>query len=457
MEKLFHYTWKHRLFPLRSLATTDGRTVEVLDVGLHNHDAGPDFFNAKVKIDGTLWVGNVELHLKSSHWNLHGHDHDEAYDNTILHVVCEADMDVFNSKGQRLVQMVIPIPQYLLDSYDQLLRDDRYPRCHDIIDKLPALTLHSWLSALQTERLERKTEEIMARVDALCGGWEDAYFQTLARYFGFGVNNDAFEQWAKVLPMRAVDHHRDNLFQIEAIFFGQAGLLEEANAPQSHRDKIDSDLYFHRLRNEYKYLAHKFSLTPMDGRQWKFLRMRPQNFPYIRLSQLANLHYNRTAGLSQLVECTTIEDVEKALATQVSEYWQTHYVFGVESEKNDKKISRSSIENLIINVVAPVMFAFGRYKHSEAIVNRAIDLLEQLKAEDNNIVRLWRECGVDVKTAGDSQALIQLKKEYCDKHECLRCRIGYHYIKSNPGFLKEEPSPPTPKGGVSESDSDGEG
>ncbi len=429
MEELFHYTWKHRLFPLRSLVTTDGKPVEILDSGLLNHDAGPDFFNAKVKIDGMLWVGNVELHLKSSHWYQHAHDKDEAYDNIILHVVCEADRDVYNTKGERITQLVVPIPDALKANYEHLLKEDKYPRCHKIIRELPKISVHSWMSALQTERLERKTEDIMRKLYSLCGAWEDTYFQTLARNYGFGVNSDAFEEWAKHIPLRAVDHHRDNLFQIEAIFFGQAGLLDVNAAPQSHRDVVEMDTYFHRLASEYKYLAHKFTLTPMDAKLWRFLRLRPQNFPYIRLSQLANLYYNRKAGLSQVLECKNIAELSEALSTQVSEYWQTHYTFGVESEKNEKHMAKASLEVLMINTIIPMLFAFGRYKHNETLVNRALDLLEELKAEDNNIVRLWRECGLEVSNAGDSQALIQLKKEYCDRKECLRCRIGYQYMK----------------------------
>lgn len=429
MEELFHYTWKHRMFPLKELVTTDGKKVEILDTGLLNHDAGPDFFNAKIKIDGTLWVGNVELHLKASQWYQHAHDKDEAYDNIILHVVCDADREVYNSKGERITQLVIPIPDALKGNYEHLLKEDKYPRCHNIIRELPKISIHSWMSALQTERLERKTEDIMRKLNSMCGAWEDTYFQTLARNYGFGVNSEAFEEWAKNVPLRAVDHHRDDLFQIEAIFFGQAGLLDINAAPQSHREAMEMDVYFHRLASEYKFLAHKFSLTPMDGKLWRFLRLRPQNFPYIRLSQLANLYYNRRAGLSQILDCQNIDELSKALATQVSEYWQTHYVFGVESEKNEKHMAKASLEVLMINTVIPVLFAYGRYKHNETLVNRALDLLEELKAEDNNIVRLWRECGLDVSNAGDSQALIQLKKEYCDRKECLRCRIGYQYLK----------------------------
>lgn len=429
MEELFHYTWKHRLFPLKTLTTTDGKLVEVIDPGLLNHDAGPDFFNAKIKIDGTLWVGNVELHLKSSQWYLHAHDKDEAYDNIILHVVCEADMDAYNTKGERIPQLVLPISDNIKANYEYLLKEDKYPRCYKIIPELAKINIHSWMSALQTERLERKTRDIMQKLNDLNGAWEDTYFQTLARNYGFGVNSDAFEVWAKHIPLRAVDHHRDNLFQIEAIFFGQAGLLDINTTPKSHREEADKDSYFHELAREYKYLAHKFSLTPMDAKLWRFLRLRPQNFPYIRLSQLANLYYNRTAGLSQILDCKNTAELSKALATQVSEYWQTHYVFGIESEKNEKHMAKASIDVLMINTVIPMLFAYGRYKHNELLVDRALSLLEELNAEDNNIVRLWRECGLEVANAGDSQALIQLKKEYCDKKECLRCRIGYQYLK----------------------------
>ena len=430
LEKLLHYTWKHRLFPLTTFTTTDGKGVEVLDPGLQNHNAGPDFFNAKIKIDGMLWVGNVELHVKSGDWFLHGHHCDTAYDNIILHVVCDADREVVNSRGEQLPQMVLPIADGLRHNYEALLREDKYPRCHNIIPELPAFTVHSWMSALQTERLERKTDDIMRLVKQLCGDWEAVCFRTLARNYGFGVNSDAFEEWAKHIPLRAVDHHRDDLFQIEAIFLGQTGLLDINAAPHSHQKEMAADTYFHRLTDEYRFLAHKFSLEPMDAKMWKFLRLRPQNFPYIRISQLAYLYHSERAGMSRLVECKDIKELAAALATQVSDYWQTHYVFGVESEtKNEKHMAMASLELLMINTVIPMLFAYGRYKNDETLVDRAVDLLESLRPENNNIVRLWRECGLEVGNAGDSQALIQLKKEYCDKKECLRCRIGYQYLK----------------------------
>jgi hypothetical protein len=430
-EKLLHYVWKHKMFPLDGCRTLDSRPVEVIDVGLYNTDAGPDFFNAKVKIGNQLWVGNVELHLKASQWFLHGHDKDSAYDNVILHVVCEADCEVTNSHGEPIPQIELVIPETIKSNYEHLLSEDKYPRCFRLIPSLSQMMMHSWLSALQTERLERKTKDIMKRLDSCRGSWEEAYFLTLARNFGFGVNADAFETWAKHIPLNAVDRHSDDLFQIEAIFFGQAGLLDAEVYSGRRRDDVSADEYYQKLKAEYDYLAHKFSLQPMDNKLWRFLRLRPQNFPTIRLAQLVTLYYNRRAGFSRILECTETAQLADAFQTQVTEYWQTHYVFGEQSERNDKHLSKSSIDGLLINTVIPIIFAFGRHTSNEALANRALDLMEQLKAENNNIVRMWRECGLEVNNASDSQALIQLKTEYCDRKDCLRCRIGYNYLKKN--------------------------
>ena len=429
MEALLHYCWKHKLFPLGDLETTDHRRVEVLDPGLHNRHAGPDFFNAKVKVDGTLWVGNVEIHDKASDWYAHGHDHDSAYDNVVLHVCGEADVDIVTHNGLKPPQMTLQVPPEVAAHYEELVTTDHYPPCYKAIPTLSRLKVHSWMSALQTERLEQKTEAIRRRVELCNGSWEDGYFATLARNYGFGVNGDAFEAWAASLPMHAVDHHRDNIFQVEALFLGQAGLLEPDAVPARYREAAMTEGYFARLSNEYHFLAHKFSLTPIHYKRWKFLKMRPQNFPHIRIVQLAHLYHARTAGLSQIVECPTVKELAKALSTEVTPYWETHYLFGCESPKNKKRMSAQSINLLMVNTAIPMLFAYGRFKGDEQLCDRAFTLLEQLKAEDNNIVRMWRECGLDVSNAGDSQALIQLKKEYCDKKDCLRCRFGYEYLK----------------------------
>ena len=429
MEQLLHYVWKHKMLPLKELQTTDGRLVEVIDVGLHNHNAGPDFFNAKVKIGETLWVGNVEIHQRSSDWYLHGHDRDARYNNVVLHVVAVVDRDVQTQSGLWLPQLVISVPESVVANYRQLLATDQYPPCYHIIPDLNRLTIHSWMAALQTERLEQKTQAIIQRVELCNGSWEDAFFTTLARNYGFGVNGDAFELWAQNVPLNAVGKHRDDLFQIEAFFMGQAGLLSLEAIPERYRDAARQEEYFNKLSNEYKYLAHKFSLTPMDPSIWRFLRMRPQNFPHVRISQLANLYYERRAGLSALLECESIEQLRQLLATHVTPYWETHYTFGSESTKSVKNMSASTMNLLIINTAIPMLFAVGRHRQKEELCDRAFDFLEQLGAERNHIITMWKECGLDVRTAGDSQALIQLKKEYCDRKDCLRCRFGFEYLK----------------------------
>ena len=429
MELLLHYCWKHKMWPLQGLETTDGRVVEVLDPGLHNHNAGPDFFNAKVKIGGTLWVGNVEIHDKSGDWYLHGHDKDAHYNNVVLHVVEMADREVQTQEGNFVPQMVLKVPDNVRENYEELLRTDAYPPCYRIIPKLTPLLVHSWMAALQTERLEQKTVAIAERAQKAGGSWEDAYFITLARNYGFGINGDAFEEWARHIPLQAVGKHRDDLFQIEAIFLGQAGLLELSTIPDSYQKDALNEGYFAKLRNEYQYLAHKFSLQPMDVNLWRFFRLRPQNFPHIRISQLANLYFSRKAGLSDLLECRDVVSFAEMLRTQVTPYWETHYTFGSESVRNAKHLSPFSINLLLINTCIPMMFAYGRHAMREELCDRAFDFLEQLKAENNHIIRMWKEVGLDVKSAGDSQALIQLKREYCDKRDCLRCRIGYEYLK----------------------------
>ncbi len=429
MEQLLHYCWKHRLFPIAGLRTTAGEEVEVIDPGLHNGNAGPDFFNAKVRINGQMWVGNVEIHDKASDWFLHGHEKDAQYNNVVLHVVGNADTQAVTEDGVEPPQMVLGVPEHVRKNYEELLKTDDYPPCYKIIPSLSQIMKHSWMSALEMERLERKTDDIKRRAQQCQGSWEAAYFVTMARNYGFGINAEAMEQWALSVPLNDVAHHSDNIFQIEAIFMGQAGLLDPMSVPERYRDDALADEYLFKLSREYKYLAHKYSLTPIDFHLWRFLRLRPQNFPHIRISQLANLYYQHKANLSRLVDCKDIKSAEELLMTEVTEYWQTHYAFGRESKMSRKHLSGASLNLLLINTVVPMLFAYGRHKQEDSLSDRAFDFLEQLKAEDNHITRTWKDVGLAVDNAGDSQALIQLKNEYCDRRDCLRCRFGYEYLK----------------------------
>lgn len=431
MEMLLHYVWKHRLLPAGGLTTADGQHVEVIDPGLHNHDAGPDFFNAKVRIGDTLWAGSVEIHDKASDWRAHGHDHDAAYDNVVLHVVGLDDGPVTDNNGRTVPQAVAQVPQTVADNYRELMETERFPPCYRIVPHLSRLTVSSWLAAMQTERLERKTTDIVRRAGQAQGSWEEACFVTLARNYGFGINGEAMEEWAAHIPLQAVAKHRDDLFQTEAIFMGQAGLLDPEAMPAKSRAEALTDPYYQRLASEYRYLAHKFSLTPMDHRRWRFMRLRPQNFPHIRIAQMAALYHERRMGLTALAECRTVAELEALLDSHVTPYWETHYAFGAESPTHGKRLSAASLNLLLINTAIPMLFAYGRHTANESLCDRATDLLEQLKPESNRIIRMWKDCGLEVRSAGDTQALIQLKNEYCDRRECLRCRIGYEYLKSS--------------------------
>lgn len=420
MEQLLHYVWKHKIFPLKALQTTAGLSVEVIDPGLPNTDAGPDFFNAKLKIDGTLWVGNVEIHTSSSDWYRHGHDKDRAYDSVILHICEQMDREVMRPSGEVIPQMLLTCPENVKAHYDELCQADAYPACYSILPSLPKLTVHSWLTALQTERFEQKAHLIGERLERYDRNWEDVFFITLARNFGFGLNGDAFETWAGLVSFRAVDKHRDNLLQVEAFFFGQAGLLEAEGG----------DAYYLQLQKEFRYLQHKFELPPvMDVSLWRFLRLRPDNFPHVRLAQLAYLYHKEQSLFSRVMEAGTVREVKQVLTTRTSAYWEEHFNFSKSSPRREKVLGENSQELIIINTVVPFLYAYGLHKADECLCDRATRFLEELKAENNHIIRLWGGAGLLVRTAADSQALLQLRKEYCDRKKCLYCRFGYEYLR----------------------------
>lgn len=405
MEKLLHYVWKHRLLPLKTLTTTDGQEVEVIDTGLMNSDAGPDFFNAKLRIGNTMWAGNIEIHLKASDWYRHGHDKDEAYDNVVLHVVQTDDCTVTTSKGKQLPQLILDIPADLHSKYEELHRTENYPRCHRVIRSIDPFHVHSWMDTLLVERLKERAGLVTKRLKDVNGDWEWALFVTLARNYGFGLNGDAFEAWAKRLPLDKIRKHRDELFQIESIFLGLAGMLDN----EVGLDKEEQE----KLRKEFTYQSHLFTLPdPMPASQWKYLRTRPQNFPHVRLRQLARIFHEERITLASLKDAAQAENALQSL----------YKLLNVSS--------RNTQHLLIINTVVPVLYAWAMGHNDWNLRERLLDLLRELPAENNNILRLWQECGLSVTNAADSQALIQLKREYCDRLDCLRCQFGYQYMKT---------------------------
>ena len=427
MEKLLHYVWQHRIYPLGTLHTEDGAEVDIIDPGLHNFNAGPDFFNAKVKIGGQLWVGNVEIHERASDWFRHQHQQDAAYNNVVLHVVSVADEQALTLDGKSLPQLVLTVPPEILRNYEELLHEDTFPPCYRIIPHLPDIKKHAWLAALTAERLEDKTNRLRGYLQRTCKDWERTFFIALARNFGFSVNSEAFEEWAFLIEPSAVGKHRDNAFQVEAFFFGQAGLLDDTAVAQERRDD-----YFCRLQKEYAFLKHKFSLTPMDFHHWKFLRLRPQNFPHVRLSQLVDLYFRQGVNFSRILETRNLNSLRSLLRAEATDYWRRHYTFGTDSVENPKQLQNASLDLIIINTVAPLLFTYGKERLDESLCERAFNLLEETRAEHNFITRSWAAAGLPVRNAADSQALIQLKREYCEKRDCIRCRFGTEYLHKTP-------------------------
>ena len=418
MERMLHYVWKYRLFSEADFVTTEGTPVFVIDAGIRNTDAGPDFFNAKVKIGDTIWVGNVEIHERSSDWFHHHHQHDKLYDTVILHVVRCHDVAVYRTNGEPIPQAILTVPETIEKNIDWLLLRDVPVSCAERLSSVSSLHLSDWMSALLTERLERKTTDIFVRLMKNHKDWNKVFYVTLIRNFGFGVNNDAFELLAGSLPYKYVLKHRHNPAQIEALFFGQAGLLAEDN----------EDIYFQLLKREYDFLRKKYRLQPVDSFLFKKLRIRPVNFPHIRLAQLAAVWIKHDLLFSRMLETEDLKSLRAFFNVTPSEYWLTHYRFDSVSDAKKKSVGKNALDIILINTVIPTLFMYGRYTNQPVYCDRALQFLEGISPERNSIIKFFRQYGVSVKNAGDSQALIQLRREYCDRKKCLYCRIGFRLI-----------------------------
>jgi len=420
MENLLHYVWKHRLYVPGNFKTTDKSALEIIDPGTHNTDAGPDFFNAKIKLDGNLWAGNVEIHSQASDWYKHKHDTDKAYNSVILHVVESSDEHpVCNQLGQPIPQWVMCVPESIRENYLYLLERDGSVPCLSRIHEIPEIYWTDWKNALTAERLESKIQTIFRLLQTCHDDWNEVFYIILSRNFGFGINNDAFERLAKSLPLRYILKHSDSPQQVEALFLGQAGLLEE---------QIIDDDYYRTLQQEYNFLRKKYKLQPLESTLFKSLRIRPNNFPHIKIVQLAGFIGREQSLFSRMLEKNTIHDFQSLFFSEVPEYWKTHYRFGKTSLSRKKGLGLSAIHILLINTVVPVLFAYGKKKNQEHFMQKAFDLLETIPREKNHIVNTFDRAGVKIAHAGDSQALIQLRKEYCDRKKCVFCRIGHQLL-----------------------------
>ena len=400
-EILLHYIWEHCLWAGFDQQTTDGRKVEILSVGQHNRDSGPDYSHARIRIDGREWVGNIEIHVTASEWNRHRHQLDKAYDNIILHVVRTADKQVYNSRGEAVPQCELRYPadrDYLTSLFAAAQQmDSAFSRigCAEQLLSEPALLTEGWRRTLLRKRLECKRDSIMRLLEITKGSWEHALYISLARNFGFHTNSVPFEELAINTPLTYLQKHRNSLFQLTALLLGQAGLIDEKEQD---------------LRKEYDFLRSKFGLTPLDASVWKNARLRPQNSPALRVRQFAQLIYQSDTLLSRILDTHELKELVR--------------LFEVKS-RDCGTLGRASIDILLINTVIPYKYAYALHRNDRAAAERTLELMEQIAPENNTVIRQWRVLGQQIKNAADTQALLHLYQNYCQHHECINCEVGY--------------------------------
>lgn len=422
MELLYQYLWKYGLFG-RRLPLRSGGEVRVVNPGILNLDAGPDFFNARLNFGDGIWAGNVEIHVKASDWYRHGHDNDPAYDNVLLHVVGVHDREVNRKNGTQIPTVEVRIPQEVCLTYAQLCNDRQGVRCRERLANIPEIEKIAWVETLAVERVQQKAGRVADLVRESGGDWAKAAFVTLARGLGFGLNAEPMEQLARTIDGNYMGRHSDNLMQLEAILFGQAGMLDPSI--------LSSDPYYRLLCREYGFLSRKYGLRPVHREVWKYSRTRPMNFPHRRIAMLARAFYGGWHLMDKLVDTRgDIESIEALFGWELEGYWRTHSNFGAKEETGLPTVMGKGSRNLlIINVAVPLLYAYAAMRGEGELAEKTMSLLEELPAEKNGIMSQWRECGLKAGDALRSQALLHLRREYCDRNRCRDCRYAYALIR----------------------------
>ncbi len=424
-EDLLHFIWKYQKLRLVDLVTSKNQSIQISDVGTHNHLSGPDFFNAKIEIDGQLWAGNVEVHLKSSDWYVHGHEKDANYNNVILHVVWEDDAEIFRSDNSIIPTLELKnyLAKGLLGSYQKLFdkKEKRFINCEKDLAQVDDFLFKNWLDRMFFERLERKTGHIFELLNESKNDWEHVLFLMLSKNFGLKVNGGAFLSLAQSLDFSIARKLRKDTFQLESVFFGLCHLLD---------DETLVDDYYVRLKREYEYQENKYALSNEGVEKPEFFKLRPPNFPTIRLSQLANLYGGNQNLFSDLIETKCLKEIYRLFDVKASEYWTDHYTFGKLSKKSPKKLTKRFIDLLVINTILPIKFCHAKYSGKE-VNEQIIEIVSQIKYEDNSIVSNFRSLRSGMENAKESQAILQLYNDYCSQNRCLHCAIGNNLLNRN--------------------------
>jgi hypothetical protein len=422
-ESFLHFLWRFQYFNKQELHTSQGEPMQILRPGTPHTDAGPDFRQARVLIGALEWVGNVEIHLRSSDWNCHAHQHNAAYDNVILHVVWQDDRPIRRSDGTQIPTLELQhrADQRLLFRYQKLLQNQDLIPCAGQFTEVGALEKLSMLDKVLMRRIEQKAMLVEELWQANKQDWEETSYQLLARNFGFKLNSDTFLRLSQALPLKLLHKHRNNIAQLEAMLFGQAGLLESEN----------TDSYAQAIGREYEFLSHKYRLKDqaLSSHEWKFLRLRPANFPTVRLAQLAQLVSHEPSLFSLLTQSDTAKEVITKLQVRQSMYWQEHYVWGKPAQGKVPALGKSAAENILINTAVPLLVCYARQQERHGYLDRAVAWLEQLPAEHNHVTVMWEQLGLSVKHAFDSQGCIELYNHFCTPRHCLQCNIGVALLK----------------------------
>ncbi|AUS05886.1 DUF2851 family protein [Pseudotamlana carrageenivorans] len=419
-EDFLHYIWKYKKFQITQLKTIQGLPVIISSVGTHNFNSGPDFFNAKLKIDEQVWAGNVEVHVKSSDWYVHNHEQDPVYDNVILHVVWEHDTDIFRKDNTCIPTMQLRnyVSPEMINKYQALfLKQKHWIKCENDFSAIDDFIVENWLERLFFERLERKSKTITQLLEASKNDWEAVLFQMLAMNFGLKVNGEAFMSLGQSVDFSVVRKTLSHQNTLEALLFGQAGLLE---------NQVE-DAYHVNLVREYQFLKQKFNLENQHVLPVQFFRLRPLNFPTIRLSQLASLYHKHQNLFSKVMASSSLNEFYEIFRVETSDYWKTHYMFQKASQPSAKALSAGFINLLLINTILPIKFLYAKHCGDEN-ASKIMVMAYQIPSEQNSIIKAFNSLKSVSKSALDSQALIQLKTEYCDKHLCLKCAVGYQLL-----------------------------
>ena len=418
-EEFLHFLWKNQHLTGIRLTSPENSRIEVLDPGMHNHDSGPDFFNAKVVINGTTWAGNVELHINASDWIKHGHREDKAYDSVILHVVCFNDCQITRTTGETIPAVMLRFPTLMWDTYNQLLNSGKWIACQEQLYRISPLHVAQWTSSLMVEKLREKSEMMRRNMEELHGQWDAILSRIIFRSFGLPVNTIPFEMLSLLVPYALLLRNKGNPFALEAILFGQAGMLSTT---------LPHDKYTEGLKQEYARFAGKLEETKVPSHIWKYMRMRPSSFPSLRIAQLAALISSRYPLHRILESRPGPDELFTQFRIRAGDYWNNHYQLGKISGSNSKYMGRDFIKTLIVNGIVPYAFFYGKIMKKQGFCDYGLELLEQLPPERNTVLKNWATFGIGCSNAFESQALLYLYKNYCKSKRCLECQFGNNVI-----------------------------